>query len=123
MSSRGARSRAQVWIVTAGLGQLAQGVLLLFAPARLARAGAVPPSTVLRRAARALGIRLIGQSVVLLVNRTPATARAALAVDALHGSSMLALAAASPKYRRPALGSAAAAVAAVAALARASRSV
>jgi hypothetical protein len=57
---------------------------------------------------RVLGVRELVQSAVTLAAPRPAVVRAGAVIDALHVLSMLPVAVASRRYRRPALTSAAA---------------
>jgi hypothetical protein len=63
----------------------------------------VPPPAVVR----VLGARQLLQSLVLLAAPSRGVTTGAAAVDGLHAASMLAAAAARPRFRRPALTSAA----------------
>lgn len=89
--------------------RLAWGITLLSAPgAVLRRAGGAQVDTpAAKRVARVLGGRHVLQAATeLAIGRT---SWLGVAVDASHALSMLALAAASPRWRRPALVSATAA--------------
>lgn len=97
-------------------GQCLVGICLLVLPGRVAAAissdpGERPPRWLIRL----LGGRLIGQGSAQLLSPTAGLLRAGAAVDASHAASMLAVAAVSPRYRRPALSSAALASASAAA--------
>jgi hypothetical protein len=72
------------------------------------RHAASPPGAEV--AARVLAVRDIAQGVALCWSPTRASVRAGQAVDVLHGASMALLVAYSPRYRRAAASSAAAAV-------------
>lgn len=61
-------------------------------------------------AARVLAVRDVAQGVALCWSPTRASLRAGQAVDVVHGASMLLLVAYSPRYRRAAAASAAAAM-------------
>jgi hypothetical protein len=72
------------------------------------RHAASPPGAAI--AARVLAVRDVAQGVALCWAPTRASQRAGQAVDVLHGASMALLVAYSPRYRRAAAASAAAAV-------------
>lgn len=84
----------------------ATGLALLLRAERIAaaagrRAGRPDP-----RIVRVLGARQVAQAVLTLVRPTSAVLALGAAVDASHAASMVALAGASPRFRRPALASA-----------------
>jgi hypothetical protein len=83
------------------------GVLFMLDPARIAAlvagGGTRPEATIIRL----LGARMAGQGAVLLVRPTVRMRRLGAFVDAAHASSMVGLALVSPRYRRPAVTSAA----------------
>ncbi len=88
----------------------AYGLLLVVAPGRSPEVGLagdldplVPPVV------RALGARHLVQSAVTGVDPSGTVLRWGAGVDVLHAASMVALAAVSPRHRRPALVSAASA--------------
>ena len=84
------------------------GVALLLAPERLLALGAGPPVPAAAVAvARVLGARHLLQSVVTVAAPKSWVVRAGAVVDALHGSSEVALAAVSPRWRGVALADAA----------------
>jgi hypothetical protein len=86
---------------------VAAGLPLLAVPERvgeLAAGGGARPDP---RIVRLLGARMAAQGAALLVRPSAGAWRLAAAVDAAHGSSMVGLAVLSPRYRRPALVSAA----------------
>ena len=91
-----------------GAGTCAAGALTLLRPDALTRAVAEPdhsgPPTWI---VRVLGGRQLIQGVAILLAPTPAVVDVGKLVDVLHASSMLALAAVSPRYRRAGLVSAA----------------
>jgi hypothetical protein len=95
-------TRTLAWAALAGWG-----ALLAARPAATVRAvcgdGPVPPTAVVR----VLGARQVLQSLALLTHRSTGVRNGAAAVDALHAASMLTAAVAWPRYRRPALTSAA----------------
>jgi hypothetical protein len=97
-----------------GAGSVIVGVALLAAPGRVcdlvSNTGARPTGWV-----RLLGARYLAQGVAQLRWPRPAVLRGSAAVDGLHAVSMVALAAASPTYRRLAVCSAALASAGTAA--------
>ena len=90
------------WVALAGWG-----TALAVRPATTVRAVCggtpVPPPAVVR----VLGVRQVLQSAVLLLRPSRPLATAAAMVDGLHAASMVAAALAWPRYRRPALTSAA----------------
>jgi hypothetical protein len=97
-----------------GAVQLASGVATVLAADALARgcAGAgrpAPPWVV-----RLLGVRVAGQGLLLLVRPSRPVVTLGCLVDAVHGTSMVATAVASPDYRRSAALSGAIAAASVA---------
>lgn len=65
------------------------------------------PDAVTRRGIRVLGVRDLVQSIVTTVAPSQGVVRAGFAIDLVHAASMLALAAADRRRRRPALTSAA----------------
>jgi hypothetical protein len=107
-ASAGHRRTALRWLAAA---ESVAGSLLLARPHVVGRAvagdGTAPAAWLLR----VLGARLLAQGLALLRDPGRRMATAGAAADAAHGLSMVALAAGSPRYRRPALISAAAAVA------------
>ena len=93
------------------VARAAWGAGCLLAPAAVGRVLGLAPGD--RRALlllRTLGARDLGQAVLAATAPPPALRRLGVAVDALHASSMVALAAVSRDHRRPALISAALAV-------------
>jgi hypothetical protein len=102
-----ARAAARTWAAATA----AAGAVTLFRPhtaARLvSRAGSTPDAAVVR----ILGGRQLLQGTAVLIRPAPALVIGALAVDALHATSMVAAALIWPGYRRAALTSAAVAVA------------
>jgi hypothetical protein len=89
------------------VARAAWGAGCLLAPAAVGRVLGLAPGD--RRALlllRTLGARDLGQAVLAATAPPPALRRLGVAVDALHASSMVALAAVSRDYRRPALTSA-----------------
>jgi hypothetical protein len=88
----------------------AWGAVLLIAPQRFVSSGDAAPGSV-RAAARALGARHVVESGLLLREPNSRPPMWAIAVDAAHAASMLAVAAARPSLRRDALRSAAVATA------------
>jgi hypothetical protein len=98
------------WQVLAGV-RAGLAVLQLAAPAAVGRAVGLDPGD--RRAlvaVRVLGARELAQSATAATG-SPVLRTAGVAVDGLHAASMIGLAAASPRYRRPALLAAALATA------------
>ena len=93
--------------------QAAQATLLLSQPQRLIRpiVGTVPPAVL-----RVLGGRLLIQSIALGLRPGRTMLRLGATVDLLHAASMFGLAAASTRYRRPALVSGLIAAASAAAM-------
>jgi hypothetical protein len=90
------------------VARAAWGAGCLAAPATVGRAlGLAPADRRARLLLRLLGARDLGQAVLAATAPPPALLRAGAGLDALHAASMLALAAVSPHYRRPALTSAA----------------
>lgn len=93
--------------VTAAL-RAGYGAVLLLAPRRFLAAGTRPPIPAFAVAvARVLGARHVLQSIVTVAVPTGRVAGAGAALDALHGSTGVALAALSPRWRRIALADAA----------------
>jgi hypothetical protein len=93
------------WLALAGWG-----AALAARPAATARAvsgGPVPPPAVIR----VLGARQLVQSAVLLLRPSRPLTVGAAVVDGLHAATMVAAALIWPRYRRPALTSAAVATA------------
>jgi hypothetical protein len=83
------------------------GAVLLLAPRGvLSQFSGVPCDEAAVRVARVLGVREVLQAAVLYARRGREWQLGGAVVDVLHGASMLALAAASPRYRRLALGNA-----------------
>jgi hypothetical protein len=91
--------------------QCATGALLLGRPGPVGRALGGVRSAPAQWLVRMLGARLVVQGGAALVRPTRAVLLASAAVDATHATSMFAVAALSPRYRRVALISAAAATA------------
>jgi hypothetical protein len=87
----------------------AWGGVLLVDPGLPLRVGGGENSREVRAAVRVLGARHLVEATVLTRTRDPRVARGVRAVDAVHGLSMLILAAVSPRLRRDALLSAASA--------------
>jgi hypothetical protein len=81
-------------------------VLLLAPPGVLARLAGEACDEATVRVARVLGAREIVQAAILTARPGHGWQLGGAVVDVLHGASMLALAAASPRYRRLALGNA-----------------
>jgi hypothetical protein len=101
------RSR-EVRIVAVGTGSL--GALLIARPEAVARACSGAPNAVPRAwIVRLLGARMLLQALVEAARPEQRILAGGIATDAAHGASMVALAAASRRYRRPASISAAAA--------------
>lgn len=94
---------ARIW----GAATAAVGALTLVRPGPVARlvsgTGPTPETAVVRM----LGGRQLLQGAAVLIRPAPALVIGALAVDALHATSMVAAALNWPGYRRPALTSAA----------------
>lgn len=86
-----------------GVSQIAAGVVGLVAPRRLATAAGGSESSVPEWLVRLLGGRMIGQGSLLLLRPTDQVLALGCATDALHGASMIVVAAVSPPYRRSAL--------------------
>jgi hypothetical protein len=111
-----ATSRTATWTALAGWG-----AALATRPTATVRAvcgdGPVPPPALVR----VLGGRQVLQSLLLLAAPSRPLARAAVAVESLHAASMGAAALAWPRYRRPALTSAAVATASAVVTATADR--
>lgn len=93
----------------AGLvARAAWGAGCLAAPAAVGRVlGLAPGDRRARLLLRLLGARDLGQAALAATAPPPALLRFGAGVDVLHAASMVALAAVSPHYRRPALTSAA----------------
>jgi hypothetical protein len=89
--------------------RLSLGVAALGAPGVVLPAAANTPWT--RGFTRILGARYVAQSAFGLAERRPWVPAADAAVDGVHALTMLGLAAVSPRHRRVALSSAAAALA------------
>ena len=84
------------------------GLVLLLVPDRFLAVGARPPIPASAVAvARVLGARHVLQSIVTVAVPTGRVVGAGAALDALHGSTDVALAALSPRWRRIALADAA----------------
>lgn len=100
---RGSGSQA----VTLALAQCAAGSMLLLDPRRVGALSAsplrVPPAPWV---VRLLGGRLVGQGAVVIARPSGRAAVIGAVVDAAHAATMLAVAAVSTRYRRPALISA-----------------
>jgi hypothetical protein len=80
------------------------GCALLLVPGRILGAGVRPPIPAAAvAAARVLGARQLLQAVVMTAAPTRAVAALGAAVDGLHAGTDVALAAASPRWRRIAL--------------------
>ena len=98
-----ARAGASVW----GAATAAVGATALLGAQRVAKAvsggSGVPDAAVVRL----LGGRQLLQGIAVLIRPTPTLIIGALAVDVLHGVSMVAAAVIWPGYRRAALTSAA----------------
>jgi hypothetical protein len=102
-------SAASIGTLLAG-GQCLGGAVLLLRPDPVRRAlssggSSPPPAWVVRL----LGGRLIAQGIVTTVRRDRAVVLTSVGVDIVHAASMILTAALLPRYRRPALISAAAA--------------
>ena len=94
------------------VARAAWGAGCLAAPDAVGRAlGLAPGDRRARVLLRLLGARDLGQAVLAAGAPPPALLRLGAGVDALHAASMVALAAVSRDYRRPALTSAAIATA------------
>jgi hypothetical protein len=93
-------------MVAAGVGA-AWGLALIAQPRRVLRVidGSVPPGRPLLMGTRVLGARHLGQALGLVL-RPDVAARWGAGVDLVHAVSMLGLAAAEPRRRRPELVSA-----------------
>jgi hypothetical protein len=112
---RAARRDRRRLVQALGVAQAASGALLIGRPARVARA--VSGSATAHPApwlVRLLGMRLLGQGLTGALWPHPNVAAVGAAVDATHAASMIATAAVAPRYRRPALTSAACALASAA---------
>ena len=99
-----------------GIAQVGAGAAMVLAPRFVSKlpGGAAAPAPVVR----VLGGRSIGQGVLTAIRADRTTLTLGAAVDIAHLATMVALAAASPRWRRTASGSAAlAAVSAAAGLA------
>jgi hypothetical protein len=104
-----------------GAGAVRRGLLVaravcgagcLLAPAAVGRAAGLDPGDRRARALlRVLGARDLGQAALAASAPPPVLLRLGAGVDALHAASMVALAAVSHDYRRPAVTSAAIATA------------
>jgi hypothetical protein len=95
-------------IVAVGTGSL--GALLIARPEAVARACSGAPNAVPQAwIVRLLGARMLLQALVEAARPRRRILDGGIATDAAHGASMVALAAASRRYRRPAAISAAAA--------------
>jgi hypothetical protein len=87
--------------------RLVIGILGLCTPARACRIwGADPRSAAAVNTARVLGVRHVGQATLLSLHPTRGAQLTSVAVDFLHATSMVTLAAVRPSVRRPALTSA-----------------
>jgi len=95
----------EVRLVAAASGTL--GLVLLLRPKAVARACSGPQAVPKAWIVRALGGRMLLQAAVQAVRPDRLTLDAGTATDAAHATSMVALAAVSPRYRRPASLSAA----------------
>jgi hypothetical protein len=85
----------------------ALGATLVLRPEAVAKASSGPDAVPRAWIVRALGGRMLLQAAVQAARPDPRVVDAGVAVDASHGASMVALAAVSPRYRRPASLSAA----------------
>ncbi len=103
------------------VAQCCAGVLLATRPERVAHAVSGAAGVPAPWVVRLLGVRLLGQGIVVSAWPRPGTVALSAAVDATHGASMV-LAAISPRFRRAALISAAAALGSAAISARAATS-
>ncbi len=93
-----------------GVVTLVGGSVLAVVPGRLAGALAGPVAPPPAAVVRLLGLRYVVQGAAQLLAPTRGVLAASAAADGLHGASMVALAVASPTYRRPAALSAVVAV-------------
>ena len=91
-------------LVAAATGAL--GAVLVARPAEVARACSGPDALPHPWIVRALGGRMLVQALVEAVRPDRSVLAGGAATDAAHGASMVALAAVSPRYRRPAVISA-----------------
>jgi hypothetical protein len=91
----------------------AWGALLLIDPGWPLRVGGGRDTPGVRAGVRVLGARHLAETLVLSTAHDERPRHWILAIDAVHGASMLGLAAASPRLRRDALLSAASASALV----------
>lgn len=100
--NRPARRETRIWAA----GTLVVGLISLIAPTLLIDAvtGRVRPAKIVLRV---LGARQLAQGLIVLLRPDELTLAGGSGVDALHGSSMLALALIMPEFRKPALISAA----------------
>ncbi len=87
-------------------GRLAWGVLLATHPDSVLSGPGDPPPGYVRSAARVLGVRHLVEGVLLARRARQPPPEWSIAVDALHGISMVGLALARPPLRRDALRSA-----------------
>ncbi|HWD64248.1 MAG TPA: hypothetical protein VG405_03670 [Solirubrobacteraceae bacterium] len=87
------------------------GLTLLVAPSRVLHGLDTPAPRGVRRVARLLGARHLGQAAAVTLFPQPAVRRWSRRVDEAHGLSMAVLAVASSRYRRAALFSCAVAAA------------
>jgi hypothetical protein len=87
----------------------ALGIMLLVWPNAAAAFVAVPFRFRVTWVARALGARVVAQTVIMVARPDRRVFAASAIVDGLHAGSMVALAAVADRYRRVALASAAAA--------------
>ena len=95
-------------ILTISVVRAAYGTALLLAPERLISLGTHRPVPASARAfARVLGARHLVQAVVSIAAPTGRVLGGGAVVDALHGSSQVALAAVAPRWRTAALADAA----------------
>ncbi len=102
--------------------QCLTGTVMLGWPQPVGRAvGGAPGRAPAGWVVRVLGIRILVQGVILIARPSRAVALASAGIDAVHGLSMLAVAAGGRRYRRAALSSAAAAALSAAASARLAR--
>lgn len=91
---------------TVDLATTAVGSVSLLAPHLVMRLSGAPADEVAERTVRVLGARQVIQGVVLLLHPSKTLRAGAVALDATHAASMLALAGLDPRARRAALTSA-----------------
>ena len=97
------------------VGQAAGGALMIWRPGPLARAVSSAPSNVPALwVLRLLGLRLLAQGITGALWPRPEVAAVSAMVDATHSASMALAAMVTPRFRRPALISAAVALASAA---------